>query len=421
MPISDKVNTRHDLISKLLVFYTSVAVFLFFSLSLVVPTGYSYGSVMLFLVGLFFAFKKSTWQSVDRHTLWIILALAFYGIVWMAEAVVFDYGSKEFDQPFRFIAAIIALSFLMKYPPKPTFFWAGLGVGSILTGLYSLDAVLLKDMARGQYGYTNPIQFGNIALLMGLVALAGLGWASQQKRKIFWMILLIIGFLFGLMVSLLSGTRGGWIAIPFALLIIYRGFSTSFCWRNVALGLSALFLAGLFAYLQPALGVKDRVDSAVHQVGAYYSSGEVATSVGARLEMWRGALIIGQENPVYGVGDGGYQERKLQLIEQGELDGFIEQFGHPHNEYLERFVKFGVVGLLALLVLYFVPLRLFLSFFNHSSSSVRGYASAGAVLCVCYIDFSLTQSFFAHNSGVMVFAFMLVIVWTMLAHSVRKV
>ncbi|UQB42430.1 O-antigen ligase family protein [Thiomicrospira microaerophila] len=400
--------------------YASLAVFLFCALALIVPSGYSYGAVMLFLAGLFWFFRASSWQQLVLQDWTIILVLALYGMVWVLEGLVFDYGLRGLDQPFRFFAAIIGLLFLLRFPPKPSLFWLGVVIGSFLTGLHSLYIIVLLDLTRVDLGYTHHIQFGNIALLLGLVSLAGLGWAAEQKDKVFWTALLVVGFLFGLLASLLSGTRGGWVAIPFALLIIYRGLSTSFRWRQVVLGSGALFFVGLFAYLQPVLGVKDRVDLAVQEVGAYYQSGEVATSVGARLEMWRGALIIGQENPVYGVGDGGYQQRKFELIELGELDGFVAQFGHPHNEYLERFVKFGLVGLLSLLLLYFLPLRVFLSFFNDTRSSVRAYATAGAVLCVCYIDFSFTQSFFAHNSGVMVFAFMLIIIWAMLSHSMRS-
>ncbi|WFE69711.1 O-antigen ligase family protein [Thiomicrospira sp. R3] len=401
--------------------YASLAVFLFCALALVVPSGYSYGAVMLFLAGLFWLFRASSWQSLTRQDLVVVLALALYGLVWLLEGWVFDYGVRGWDQPLRFFAALIGLLFLLRFAPKPCLFWLGVVVGSFLTMLHSVYILVLLDLTRVDLGFTNAIQFGNIALLFGLISLAGLGWAFEQKNKAVWALVLVLGFVFGLLASLLSGTRGGWIAIPFALLIICRGLFPSFRWRHIALGSGVLLLAGFFVYLQPALGVKDRVDLAVQEVGAYYQSGEVATSVGARLEMWRGAWVIGQENPLYGVGNRGYQQRKLELIEQGELDGFVEQFDHPHNEYLERFVKFGAVGLLALLVLYFLPLRLFLGFFNHPRSSVRAYATAGAVLCVCYIDFSLTQSFFAHNSGVMVYAFMLVIVWAMLMHSARSV
>lgn len=394
--------------------YGSFAVFLFAAIMLVLPSGYSLGPAMLFIAGLFFAFRKATWQSVDRHTLLIVLALTFYGVVWMAEAVVFDYGMAGFDQPFRFVAAIIALAFLLKYPPKPAFFWAGVGVGAIAVGLFTIDAVLIKGLARGSYEYVNHIQHGNLALLLGFLALAGMGWASTQRYKWAWYLFLLLALILGLAASLLSQTRGGWIAIPFLLLLAYRGLSTHFKWRQVGWGALLLTLAVVFLYLLPHSPVKERVDLAFDEVMAYYQTGDAVSSVGARLEMWRGGLLIAAEHPWLGVGEQGYQQQKLMLIEVGQLDGFVEQFAHLHNQFLERLVKFGVVGLLALLVLYFLPLRVFLSYFNHPNLSVRSYAVAGGVVGVSYIDFSLTEAFLAYNSVIMIFVFLLVIIWSLL-------
>ncbi|MEO8599218.1 MAG: hypothetical protein ABI656_05255, partial [bacterium] len=78
-------------------------------------------------------------------------------------------------------------------------------------------------------------------------------------------------------------------------------------------------------------------------------------------------------------------------------------------------VKRGLLGLIALLALYLIPLALFVRRVRDKSKAVRPYAVAGVLLSVSYISFGLTQSFLTHNNGVMIFAFTLVIIWSLLS------
>jgi O-antigen ligase len=77
----------------------------------------------------------------------------------------------------------------------------------------------------------------------------------------------------------------------------------------------------------------------VDEVGAYYSEGEIETSVGARLYMWDGAYRIFIEDPIIGVGTGGY------MIEMAKHSEFPVAPDHPHNSFLYLASCFGLVGL----------------------------------------------------------------------------
>ena len=66
-----------------------------------------------------------------------------------------------------------------------------------------------------------------------------------------------------------------------------RGWSAR--WRWLTVGAVALLLAGL--YLTPQSGVQQRVGVAMEEA-ADYLAGEPNGSVGARLEMYRGALLL---------------------------------------------------------------------------------------------------------------------------------
>lgn len=102
------------------------------------------------------------------------------------------------------------------------------------------------------------------------------------------------------------------------------------------------------------------------------------------------------------------------------IDPVIGEFTHLHNEYIDVSVKRGVLGLLSLLLLYLVPLRMFMRMLGEGQIRRQPYAAAGAVLCVSYMDFGLSQAFLSHNSGVMVLFFMMVIIWSLIRAAERE-
>ena len=234
--------------------YSSVAVFLFFSLCLFIDSGYSYGAGLLLLAGLCWVWRPLVWQSLNKQDWLVIFALVFYCFVWWLSIAINMEGSRELDKPSRFLLAAISLLFLLRYPPKPVFLWTGLALGCFLVGSWSLYQKIFEGVARAG-GYTNTIQFGNISLLMGLMCLAGMGWAKEYKNSKFWFALLATGLAFGLLGSLLSGSRGGWLALPLALIVIYKAYQDTINIKHLVV-LSIAFVFFIFlVYLMPATNV----------------------------------------------------------------------------------------------------------------------------------------------------------------------
>jgi O-antigen ligase len=56
-------------------------------------------------------------------------------------------------------------------------------------------------------------------------------------------------------------------------------------------------------------------------------------------------------------------------------------------------------------------MRQFARYMSASDLELRSLAVAGVLLSVAYIDFGLSQVFLAHNSGVMMYAFWLAVLW----------
>lgn len=389
--------------------YTSLSVFLLGAIALVVPSGYSIGAVLLLLGGIYSCFTRVSlsWQRQDYAVLGVLMA---FGAVWIVSVLIHGGDSSHYDKPIRFILACLGFVLIVKYPPRLTWLWLGLGIGAIAACIWSGYQKFFLDIQRAG-GYTNAIQYGNLAMLMGVWCVAGLGWAHTQTHCRRWQLLLVVGALCGVLASLLSGSRGGWIGLPVVLWVLYRAYGRMLAPR-IKLALAALILAsGAIVLATPQLHVAERLHLAVSDVDQYFNHQNAHTSVGARFAMWHGATQLYLAKPVFGWGERGYQPAMAQLVDEGKADPIIREFGHPHNEILNVASKHGTIGLIALLLLWGVPLKLFAAGLRSADLTVRALATAGILLPVTYIDYGLSQAFLSHNSGVMMYAFWLVVWW----------
>lgn len=389
-------------------YYTSLAVFLLGSIALVVDSGYSIGAALLLLGGLYSCCTRRE-LTLTAPDYWIIATLVAFATVGALDGLVHGEGVRALDKPIRFALASFAMVLLMKYPPRLSWLWAGLALGGILTAAWTGYQKFFLGAERAG-GYTHLIQFGNIAMLTGFFCLAGLNWAAIQNRRWVWMVFLLLGAIGGVLASLLSGSRGGWVGMPLILLVLYRAYR-DFASTRTVFALAACIAGASFAvYNVPQLGVQQRVHSAVEDI-QLYQQGISETSIGARFEMWRGAAQLFAEKPVFGWGSVNYQPAMQDLVAQGRADPVVAGFGHPHNEMLNVAAKQGIVGVLALLALYLIPLRLFAPGLQSPNLNERALATAGTLLPVAYIDFGISQAFLVHNSGVMIYAFWLAVLW----------
>ncbi|WP_245550178.1 O-antigen ligase family protein [Vreelandella jeotgali] len=387
---------------------TSAAVFLFAGLSLVAPSGYSLGPLFLLLASATLAVWRPGLRPCRDDWLFI-LALCAYTAVVVAGALWHGQSINSVDRPLRFWLALPVLLWLMAYPPKLAAIWSGLVLGAV--GAAGFAFYQHGQGAARAYGYMHPIQFGNISLLLGVFCLAGLGWAWQRCRRVVWVALLGLGAASGILASLLSGSRGGWVGLPLVFWVLYRAYGKGMSLKVKLAALAVVLAMGWVAYELPQTGVKQRVAQAIDDVALYVSGKKQDTSVGLRFEMWQGAVRLIADKPLMGWGDSGYRDGVMDLTERGVVHPGVANYGHAHNQFLDTLAKQGVPGLIALLLLFFLPLRLFCRYLGDEDPGLRSLATAGALLCVAHVDFSLTQAGFNHNSGVMVYAFWLVIWW----------
>ncbi|WP_319782281.1 O-antigen ligase family protein [Oceanisphaera sp. IT1-181] len=378
------------------------------ALTLVVDSGYTIGPVLLLLASVSLLWQRPV-LNLQAEDKWLMAVIAGYSLLFIAQLLWEGADSRVFDRPSRFLFAVPVLLFVLAYPPKLSWLWSGLVVGSVLTGSWAIWQKLVLGIDRAT-GYTYVIQFGNISMLFGLLCLAGLGWAAVQPHAKRWLLLLLVGAAFGALASLLSGSRGGWIGLPFVFLVLYRAYGNLLS-AKLRLGiLGALLALVALVYVVPQTGVQARVAQGFQDVELYKSGENKDTSLGARFDMWQGAVTLIAKKPLTGWGWNGYYQGMQDLVDQGLVIQFAAD-NHAHNEYLDNFARRGILGLLSLLALYLVPLRLFAKRLTAPNLELRALATAGAILPVAFMDFGLSQVFLGHTSGVMVYAFWLAVLW----------
>ncbi|MGB6099304.1 MAG: O-antigen ligase family protein [Comamonas sp.] len=381
-----------------------MAVWAILALSVSLRSGYSVGAVVLLAVGLW------CWPALLRREVALPRAMALWALSILVMALVW---SMHIVEDGRFITSTLGADRMVKYwlvllllpallvrsPAVWALFW-GCVLGAVGAGLTALWQTAGLDWPRAQ-GYTNAIQFGNLALLLGLwCGVWALHVPAGRRRVVAW---LAAGM--GLLASIASGTRGGWVVLPPCLLLILW-FTLGRPGRGAAdrlarsLGLTLVICVPL-AFLSP---VQERVHEAVTQ---YWSSSTASegTSVGLRLAEWEFAWQRGVRHPWLGVGQKGYEADQRKAVASGESPPEMLKLNHAHNEWLDMFAKRGVIGVVGLLVFFGLPLALFwralgrLSREAAARPSRRAAALCGLVTVLGFFGFGMTQVMFAHNNG----------------------
>jgi len=134
--------------------------------------------------------------------------------------------------------------------------------------------------------------------------------------------------------------RGGWLAIPFLVLVFawYARARIPVWQRWVAVAVLLITVAS--AYFIPATGVQKTVTRTTDNLNAYFQSdiNDVTrkSSVGTRLEMWQAAWQIYLDNPLFGIGWGHYKKNAQALVDAGLRNRSAATWGHPHNQFFCR-------------------------------------------------------------------------------------
>ena len=198
---------------------------------------------------------------------------------------------------------------------------------AICYGTY-LGVLLAASVA---WGFFSPLSYRPLLLVYlfaaAIALLSGLALAEKKRSRLWLNLCALPLVILPLWALSLTASEGAWLALFFSVLVTplllwgkYRLASV------IGLVVLALVVVAVLADMVPA-GMRD--------------------SAGARVDYWRAALGMWRENPVRGLGPGGFAGAYARFRAPGSEEGRM-----PHNIYLGLASEMGAIGLAAFICLW---------------------------------------------------------------------
>lgn len=306
--------------------------------------------------------------------------------IFLSQAANSNFDPHPYDAASRFLLAIPVYLMLRHTNPRvTTVMQYSLPLGAIFTLAFSL--VTYKGGRLSAY-FIDPIHFGDLALMLGFLSTFSINWNGQDRLRL--LLLKLSGLVAGVIASILSGSRGGWLAIPVLLFtfIFFRGKGKL---KNQLLAVSAAMFAAALASYFFVDAIHQRTGEVLNDI-ASWSHGEMDTSFGIRLQLWKAALLLFWQHPLFGVGPNGFVEMMTPLSQTGFITPLAAKLGRGevHSDILGSLARLGIFGLLSLLTIYLAPLFIFLKAVKSTAPYKSGAARMGVCLVLGFIVFGLT-------------------------------
>jgi O-antigen ligase len=369
---------------------------------LVVPSAYAILTLWLTLYGLWFikGFVNRVWRpSIAIGASYIWCGLIVYVLIGIGLGLSHGYKASYYEGYVPMLLAPIIVNAVLVAKPSPSFLWMGAAGAAFLAGLMASYQSLYLGVGRAFGAMNNIIIFGDLSVVMATFSVFGLLYWSSTVSKPQFKIILIIGLIFGVWASLLSGTKGGWLSIIMisilAIWISLKQLHWSKKILGVLIGLGLVFLA---ASLAPPELVMNRVKDGVAGARIWFLTGDVTEgSVSIRLEKWYQAIFMLIEKPLTGWGNQGAIVELQARITAAGVPGVWTQ---AENDLLQAGIVHGIPAIFATLALYFGFILSFAKMrrLNSDSSLWIGLSSVGIVFVILMIEFGLSVNVLGRNA-----------------------
>ena len=396
---------------KHLTFTINLLVSLFFLTVLIIPKGYNYAPIILSAIGLIYFIPLKKILSFSSEDKKLIFSFLFYFSTFLLSIIINKDGMREIDNPSRLLLFIPLLLLFKNFPIKRKTILYAIPSSALITGCVAL-------FQKSALGYEKPfpetmhIQMGDIAISLAISSLIISIYFSikkEYKSALFG----VIGLILAVSTSALSGARGGWIGFPivfFIVLFLYRKYIN----KKLILSLFIITTLGFSTLLSSSkFRIEQRYNEAKSDIINYFEESNKDTSLGARFDMWENALIAIKEAPIFGHGSGGYNQFRDRQVSTGQMAKTTLGFNSLHNQYLESWVKRGIIGFIGLILVILTPLFFFIRNLNTENLEIKCIAILGVTHIISHLFFFTSQSFLAHNSGNIFYFFTCIIFYNL--------
>lgn len=356
-------------------------------------------SSVLGLLNYFIGGKKDVFFT-DRRLVWVFV---FYAAVILINRIIHGdlYGVM------RSLLYVSVFSLMM--PRKKILL--SIGCIAILSGGIGLGLLSLWQHENGIVrveGFTNAILFSQVALTFII-----LNWCLFiGVRKIGWIkVLSIMSLIASLLALYLSQSRGVWLALGVIIsyTVIYKSLFKPWKYGAVAL----LFIISMIGFYHTNALVQNRMASAVSDINNM-EGGAYNSSWGLRVVAWESAWLGFLDSPLIGVGTDGFTAVKEQQISRGLVSPLVMDpaLAHAHSQYMQNLIIRGAVGILALIIFLFYPMKLIVE--------KAGWGSPYTMIPLSFAVSALSDVPFEHQNTLYLYALSLVFCWCTIEFNMEK-
>jgi len=376
-----------------------------------------YSLIVLLLTALYiFIVKNKGLEYLALHKeekFFLYLVLIFFG--WQLFGVLYQPEGYEFentrrqlkalDNPSRWLLLLPIFFLFRRYLVNWKLVAIGISIGVLISVSIAYYQVYFLEVGRAYSVFGNPIPFAELMVVADLFLWMFMVHAWNKGDK-YLSVFLLVASLAAFYGSLLSITRGAWVAYVFMFIVwVIHSFKKST--SNAVYLFSTPVLIRVFLAIVIFLIVQQteqfqKLQYKTERLVESVSELKFKEAMEGRYEVFNTSYSIIKDH-VFGVGtDNFISANKIYRERKGD-----DYRNHAHNEIINLMVENGVQGVISLILLLGVLFKVFWNNLDNVNELASIYASCGLLLIISYVIFGQTQAVFSHHSTLVFFIFFL--------------
>ncbi|MEK6744526.1 MAG: O-antigen ligase family protein [Nitrospirota bacterium] len=290
--------------------------------------------VFLLRVGI----RKGSDYQKNAKTYYTII---FFYLAALAFSVVYSPdvadGIQRFFSQTKILLLLVLIEAVSSHVDARKYLFAGAAGGTALSLITIYESVIMH-IGRPPAMW-NPVHGGNHLMLAAVLVMVLLVYEKGRGARVFWSTLLLLhGY-----ALYLNGTRGVWIAFGIVLVLLpLVVIKMRTMHKLIYYGILALFVTALLQ----APFFQARVRGTISDLNQSVKV-RTALSYGGRYEMWKASANMFTNNPLLGVGLGGWRVELETMVRDKYVSSYVLDYNQAHSIYLDVLSTRGIVGFIS--------------------------------------------------------------------------
>lgn len=387
--------------------YEKLYLYLFISFAFIIPLSRALISIYIVILTLIWIYEGDFKRKIDQIkgnqviiSLTLFILFMYLSIIWSNGTIL--EGLETATKPLRLILIpMVILITSLKYKDIPkviTAFLLGMLVSEILSYGIFFELWILpvgQGIPMDPTPFMHHLDYSTFLTFTSLLLLNRFFDTQDWKIKAFY----FVYFLFVTSNLFLNGGRTGHFA--FAVSIFVVGFLNIKNKIKAFFAMLFLVLAIFYSAYHISPVFKVRFDQGSNEISALHEdkATKYQGSFGQRLGFWIVGAQIMEDHFFFGIGSGAEEivfKEYLQKQTEPALKGFTNIIGEHHNQFVQIFVRVGLIGFMLYFLMWYCIANLKIE--NFSISSLR------YIFITVFFAASMVENIFENQFPMMMFA-----------------